>query len=47
MDTADLTRDELTVLVAVCVGVGCPTLATLSVVGRVELSPGDPLDRRM
>jgi hypothetical protein len=42
-----LTRDELTGLVAVCVGAGCPALLTLSVVGRVELSPADPLDRRI
>jgi hypothetical protein len=34
-------------LVAVCVGAGCPALLTLSVVGRVNLSPADPLDRRM
>jgi hypothetical protein len=26
------------------VAVGCPVLVTLSVVGRVELAPGDPLD---
>jgi trans-aconitate methyltransferase len=42
-----LTRDELTALVAVLVGAGCPALLTLSVVGRVELRPADPLDRRV
>ena len=28
-----------------CAGAGCPVLLTLSVVGRVELTPADPLDR--
>ena len=42
-----LTADELTGLVAVCAGAGCPTLLTLSVVGRVRLTPADPLDRRV
>lgn len=42
-----LTKAELTNLVAVCVRVGCPTLLTLSVVGRVELRPPAPLDRRV
>jgi SAM-dependent methyltransferase len=40
-----LTEDEVTGLVTVCVGPGCPTLLTLSVVGRVELTPADPLDQ--
>lgn len=39
-----LTRDELVRLVEACVGANCPALLTLSVVGRVELSPVDPLD---
>jgi hypothetical protein len=39
-----LTAEELAGLVAVCAGAGCPVLLTLSVVGRVELSPADPLD---
>ena len=39
-----LTADELDRLVASCVGAGCPVLVTLSVVGRVELDPADPLD---
>jgi hypothetical protein len=42
-----LTEDELAGLVAVCAGAGCPALLTLSVVGRVELIPADPLDRRV
>jgi Methyltransferase domain len=42
-----LTEDELAGLVAVCVSAGCPALLTLSVVGRVNLSPADPLDRRV
>jgi SAM-dependent methyltransferase len=42
-----LTADELAELVAVCVGVGCPVLLTLSVVGRVDLTPADALDRRL
>ena len=42
-----LTRDELAGLVGVCAGAGCPMLLTLSVVGRVDLVPADPLDRRV
>jgi hypothetical protein len=42
-----LTEDELARLVTVCAGAGCPMLLTLSVVGRVELTPADPLDRRV
>ena len=42
-----LTGDELAGLVAVCAGAGCPVLLTLSVVGRVELTPADPLDARV
>jgi len=40
-----LTEDELGRLVAVCAG--RPTLLTMSVVGRVRLTPPDPLDRRV
>jgi SAM-dependent methyltransferase len=40
-----LTADELAGLVAVCAGAGCPMLLTLSVIGHVELTPADPLDR--
>ena len=39
-----LTGEELAGLVTVCAGAGCPVLLTLSVVGRVDLSPADPLD---
>jgi hypothetical protein len=40
-----LTERELAGLVTVCAGAGCPMLLTLSVVGRVGLTPVDPLDR--
>jgi hypothetical protein len=39
-----LTADEIERIVAACAGAGCPTLLTLSVLGRVELTPPDPLD---
>jgi hypothetical protein len=39
-----LTAEELAALVSVCAGAGCPVLLTLSVVGRVDLNPADPLD---
>jgi hypothetical protein len=39
-----LTGEELAGVVAVCAGTGCPVLLTLSVVGRVDLNPADPLD---
>jgi hypothetical protein len=42
-----LTDDELTGLVGVCADAGCSILLTLSVIGRVELTPADPLDRRV
>jgi predicted RNA methylase len=42
-----LTEDELAGLVTVCAGAGCPMLLTLSVVGRVDVTPADPLDRRV
>jgi hypothetical protein len=42
-----LTEDELAGLVKLCVGAGCPALLTLTVGGRVELTPPDPLDRRV
>jgi hypothetical protein len=42
-----LTGDELTGLVAVCAGARCPMLLTLSVVGRVGVTPANPLDRRV
>jgi hypothetical protein len=42
-----MTRDELARLINVCAGAGCPVLLTLSVVGRVDLVPADPLDSRV
>lgn len=39
-----LTVDEVDGLVAACVTAGCPALLTLSVTGRVRLTPTDPLD---
>ncbi|WP_153537974.1 class I SAM-dependent methyltransferase [Streptomyces sp. RB17] len=39
-----LTRDEVGTLVDACAGAGCPALLTLSVAGRVDLTPADPLD---
>jgi hypothetical protein len=42
-----LTEDELAALVGTCAGVGCPVLLTLSVTGRVQLLPADPLDARV
>jgi SAM-dependent methyltransferase len=42
-----LTPDEVAGLASVCVATGCPALLTLSVVGRVELTPADPLDGRV
>lgn len=42
-----LTEDELTGLLAACAGARCSLLLTLSVAGRVELTPAEPLDRRV
>lgn len=42
-----LTQDELAGLVDVCSKAGCPVLLSLSVVGRVDLAPADPLDSRV
>lgn len=42
-----LTADELDRLVETCARVGCPVLITLSVSGRVDLTPSDPLDQRL
>lgn len=39
-----LTREELETLADACTGAGCPALLTLSVAGRVDLSPSDPMD---
>lgn len=40
-----LTADELERFVRCCSGAACPSLVTLSVTGRVELTPNDPLDQ--
>ncbi|MFK0171891.1 class I SAM-dependent methyltransferase [Streptomyces sp. NPDC090306] len=39
-----LTRDEVDRLAAACAEAACPALLTLTVAGRVELGPADPLD---
>lgn len=42
-----LTADEVDALAAACVGAACPALLTLSVAGRVEFTPADPLDAEL
>jgi len=42
-----LTEEELAALIEVCAEPRSPLLLTLSVVGDVELTPADPLDRRV
>lgn len=42
-----LTVDEVHGLAEACVGARCPALLTLSVVGRVEFTPADPLDAEL
>jgi hypothetical protein len=42
-----LTWDELTMLIHACTGAGCPVLFALSVTGRVQLLPANPLDARV
>ena len=42
-----LTAGEVAGLAAACVEAGCPALLVLSVVGRVELDPADPLDAEL
>jgi SAM-dependent methyltransferase len=39
-----LTTEEVARIVAACAGAGCPTLVTISVVGRVTLDPPELLD---
>jgi hypothetical protein len=39
-----LTADEVERVVTACTGAGCPALLTISVIGRVELTPAEPLD---
>ena len=42
-----LTAEELDRLAGLCLGAGCPILLTLSVIGSVEITPSEPLDRRV
>ena len=42
-----MTHDELEGLIDVCANAECPVLLTLSVIGRVDLAPVDPLDSRV
>ena len=42
-----LSVDELAAMVGACAEIGCPILLALTVVGRVALTPADPLDSRM
>lgn len=42
-----LTAEEVVRLASACVNAGCPALLALSVVGRVSLSPADPLDAEL
>src|SRR4051812_29265766 len=42
-----LTADQLAAMLGACTGNGCPMLLALTVVGRVALTPADPLDARM
>lgn len=41
------TAEEVDQFVAICAGVGCPVLVTLTVLGRVQLVPADPWDDRV
>ncbi|AZS83887.1 class I SAM-dependent methyltransferase [Streptomyces griseoviridis] len=42
-----LTRPEADTLADACAGAGCPALLTLSVAGRVDIAPADPLDAEL
>jgi hypothetical protein len=42
-----LTAHEMAGMLGACTEIGCPTLLALTVVGRVALTPADPLDARM
>lgn len=42
-----LSPAELSQLVGTCAAARCPILLTLSVIGRVEITPADPLDPRI
>jgi len=42
-----LTREEIETFADACTGAGCPALLTLSVAGRVEFGPSDPMDEEI
>ena len=42
-----MTAEELQRLIATCARAGCAVLITLTVTGRVDLTPADPLDQRV
>lgn len=42
-----LTEEQLAGMLGALTAIGCPLLLALTVVGRVELTPGQPLDARM
>ena len=42
-----LTADELAAMLGACAATGCPILLAMTVVGRVALTPADPLDGRI
>ncbi|MFG2786080.1 class I SAM-dependent methyltransferase [Streptomyces sp. NPDC048419] len=42
-----LTREEIETFADACAGAGCPALLTLSVAGRVEFGPSDPMDEEI
>jgi len=42
-----LTADELAAMLGACAATGCPILLAMTVVGRVALTPADPLDARV
>jgi hypothetical protein len=42
-----LTAEELAGMLGACARTGCPILLAMTVVGRVALTPADPLDERM
>jgi hypothetical protein len=42
-----LTVEEVDRIAAACVGAGCSALFTISVTGRVDLDPSDPLDKEI
>ncbi|MDX6639181.1 MAG: hypothetical protein QOF12_192 [Solirubrobacteraceae bacterium] len=42
-----MTADELERFATSCADAGCPVLLTISVIGRVDLTPADPLDARI